>query len=175
MSYTVRKVKSFEGMEGLGFNAELVRDGKPVAFVIDEGNGGCFNFRWYDHSATMVEVPWVDYKGNPVVIRCTPEEAALHEAIRGKTWESEFSEGSKQMDLDMFVGGLVDEHENDKRFRRLAKTKTLYRVAGQADGVWNVLKAPFSKRIRDYIVADCAKAGKVLESIYNETIGQVAA
>jgi len=174
MSYMVQKVKSFEGMEGKGFNAELVRDGKPVAFVIDEGNGGCYYFRWYDRGAVTVDVPWVDYKGNPVVVRCTPEEAAMHEEIRGKMWESEFLDGQKQMDLDMFVGELVDAHENAKRFKRLAKAKTLFRYVGEPEGAWHVLKAPFSKRVKDFIVSTCMKDGKTLESIYNETIGQVA-
>ena len=33
--YTVNAVKSFRGIEGLGFNANLLLDGKKVAFFID--------------------------------------------------------------------------------------------------------------------------------------------
>jgi hypothetical protein len=44
--YSVRNVKTFTGMEGPGFNATLCRDGKPVAMVIDDASGGCFDFQW---------------------------------------------------------------------------------------------------------------------------------
>lgn len=45
-NYEVKNVKTFRGMEGQGFNATLYRDGKRVAFVIDEGCGGCLLFEW---------------------------------------------------------------------------------------------------------------------------------
>lgn len=32
-------------MEGHGLNADLYVDGKKVCFVMDEGNGGCFNYQ----------------------------------------------------------------------------------------------------------------------------------
>jgi len=34
MNLSVRKIKTFRGTEGYGFNAELCADGKPVAFVL---------------------------------------------------------------------------------------------------------------------------------------------
>lgn len=42
----VKNVKSFVGMEGHGFNCSLYIDGKKVAFVIDEANGGEFHYQW---------------------------------------------------------------------------------------------------------------------------------
>lgn len=50
MNLTVRKVKTFRGMEGVGYNAELCADDKPVALVIDHGDGGCVVFEWRDHA-----------------------------------------------------------------------------------------------------------------------------
>ena len=53
MSYTIKGVKTFRGMEGQGFNATLCRDGKPVAHVDDEGCGGCYNWRWLVKDAEL--------------------------------------------------------------------------------------------------------------------------
>lgn len=38
--YTVKNVKFFNSRNGYGFNATLYRDGKKIANVIEEGNGG---------------------------------------------------------------------------------------------------------------------------------------
>lgn len=48
--YEARKVKTFQGREGQGYNAELWEDGQRVATVIDSGNGGCPMFNWMDHA-----------------------------------------------------------------------------------------------------------------------------
>ena len=42
--YSVAKVKSFRGTDGYGFNADLMKDGRKIAFVIDEGCGGCLHY-----------------------------------------------------------------------------------------------------------------------------------
>lgn len=44
--YTVSKVKFFRARNGEGFNATLLCNGKPVAEVDDEGNGGCLRWLW---------------------------------------------------------------------------------------------------------------------------------
>lgn len=171
MSYEVRNVKGFMGMDVPGYNATLYRDGVKVALVIDEGSGGETQFQWLDWQAPKVEVPWQDYQGKPWSVHCTPEEAKLYEFIRGKTWDSKVS-GKVQMDIGMFVSGLVDEYENAKRFKRICKDKVLFRVKGDKADEWRTIKAAFSKRVKDYIVS---KYGDQLEAIMNESLGQVAA
>jgi hypothetical protein len=170
MSYEVRNVKGFEGMEGLGYNAMLYRDGIKVAFVIDEGNGGEMLLRWADCKASRVEVPWSDYQGKPNSILCTPEEAKLYEFIRGKMVDYRFS-GQSQISIGIFLAGLVDDYESPKRFKRICKTKTLFRVKGDKSDEWRTIKEIFSKRIKDFIVG---KYGDQVESIMNESLGQVA-
>ena len=75
--YAVRKVKSLRGMEGIGFNAELCRDGKPVAYVMDDANGGEYRYDWYDHDKPRVAIKGVNYVGNAFEYQGTPEEAKL--------------------------------------------------------------------------------------------------
>jgi hypothetical protein len=46
MLFEIKKFKSFTGMEGPGFNADLYADGQKAAIVIDGGNGGEMDFHW---------------------------------------------------------------------------------------------------------------------------------
>lgn len=46
--YTVSKIKSHNGHEGLTLNAVLLRDGKKAAELLDDGNGGMMYFYWVD-------------------------------------------------------------------------------------------------------------------------------
>lgn len=56
--YAVKGVKTFRGNEGYGFNATLYKDGKAIAFVIDDANGGCYSYEWKDDAE---RVPFVEY------------------------------------------------------------------------------------------------------------------
>lgn len=54
MKFSVNGVKSFIGTEGHGFNANLLADGKKVAFVIDSANGGCYDWHWVNPKDTVI-------------------------------------------------------------------------------------------------------------------------
>jgi len=42
---TLKKVKTFLGMEGYGVNADVYVDGKLACVAIDSGDGGCMDFQ----------------------------------------------------------------------------------------------------------------------------------
>ena len=172
MNYEVKNVKSFRGMEGHGYNASLYRDGNKVAFVIDEGHGGEVSFEWEDSMAPRQRVQMKNYKGEDFVRSCTPEESILMEFMKGK--KVDLGQGIGEVDLDegMFVGQLLDIYENNKRFNRICKAKTLFQVKGDKKDVYRTVPQPFSKRVKDYIVG---KYGDQVEVILNEKLGQVAA
>lgn len=44
LKFELKKVKTFQGMEGTGLNADLYINGVKCLFVIDEANGGEFNY-----------------------------------------------------------------------------------------------------------------------------------
>lgn len=46
--YTVGKIKTFNGMEGRGFNAVIYFDGKRIAEAIDDASGGPLYLRFDD-------------------------------------------------------------------------------------------------------------------------------
>jgi hypothetical protein len=175
MDYTLKGIKTFRGTDGDGLNATLYRDGVKVAFILDEGNGGDMHLQWFDQQATRMTIPWVDYQGKPCTIRCTPEEAKLYEFLRGKTWTfgKEFGKPDQtiQTDPDDFIAELAEKTLNDNRFQKMCKTKVLFRLKTDKEGEWRTFKSPFTKNIKDWIVT---KFGDQVDSIMNETLGQVA-
>ena len=46
MNYSIKSVKRFDTPDGGGFNCTLYADGKKVAYVYDEGRGGCLFYDW---------------------------------------------------------------------------------------------------------------------------------
>ena len=114
--YTVTKVKTFQGMEGAGFNATLCKDGEPIALVIDEGCGGCYLCRWLDRAAEA------------------PFKAHVKQVLPNEDFEAE----------DMFIARLIDEWETNRQLKRWCKTKVLFRLKGDRPDEWRNLLAPYS-------------------------------
>lgn len=50
MGLELKAVKTFLGSDGYGLNANLYLNGKKVAFVLDEGNGGELNISFTDNT-----------------------------------------------------------------------------------------------------------------------------
>lgn len=121
MEYSLRKVKVFEGQEGMGFNAELLRDGRPVAFVINSANGGEFDYQWY----------CVDNK----------EMLKLREFARA---QAPVKSGGIElaMDMDLYVGSLLDTDLEDKQKRKWCRSKCVFRLKGDKDGEYRTIPVP---------------------------------
>lgn len=122
--YTLKGVKTFRGRDGIGLNATLCRDGKEVAFLVDEGCGGMVFFQWNDRMHGK-----------------SPEEdlfQAFIETERAKIPADKVNEHGmnerERFDGEMWVNALVDEMENAKRLRRLSKTHTLYQIGAEIGG-----------------------------------------
>jgi hypothetical protein len=117
--YTVNGIKSFRGMEGLGFNANLLRDGKKVAFVIDSAQGGCLDIQWVDYKEPRVSVSYLKsgLEEDKLVTRnVTPEEKLLLEYVSTlpKQAPDEFWKNGYRIDDETFIANLVDEAEFEK-------------------------------------------------------------
>lgn len=48
MDFQLKSVKTFQGMDGIGLNANLYYKNKKVAFVLDEGHGGELNIQFFE-------------------------------------------------------------------------------------------------------------------------------
>jgi len=170
MNYEIKNIKSFMGEDCPGYNATLYREGKKIAFLIDSGNGGMLDVQWADRDVKYVSVDWINSDGKPVTFKCHPEEKLIRDSIRGKTWDFE-GQDMGQIDLDHHLACLVQDAENDARFKRMCKKETLFRLKTDPKGEYRRCPAVFSKRVKDLLLI---KFGEI-EVILNEKYGQVAA
>ena len=149
--YTVKKVRTFMGREGHGFNAELLCDGVPVAFVINEANGGMVRFQWYKEPAQR-----------------HADISALNDHLSGKSFT--FKETTLEMDPDMFVSLLVDEYMTLLAMKRRCAKHTCYRLAGQGEGEYMSVPVVFCAEVAAMLRK---QYGDKLVYIYNERIKEM--
>lgn len=123
--YTIKGLKTFRGMEGYGFNATLLRDGKPVAFVMDDANGGPYSYEWKD-SATrrQFDSTVVNHNDEPVVAMLTTEEMKLWVHVRSLPKKEILPGQFRHVDPDMFLDGLINEAQTVKQVQRWQKSCT---------------------------------------------------
>jgi hypothetical protein len=175
--YSVKNVKSFVGMDGYGFNANLYRGKKKVAFLIDEGCGGEVNIEWLDDklprlekdypSKEAYEKAWADYK------TARKEEQELLDAHVKSLPKVQSDLGSKPMELTIdagwFVTDCVSKWELERDVRKMKKqcqSKTLFKTADHGYGQYAIIKAPCDEKIREHLRT---KYGNDVE-IFNDVI-----
>lgn len=128
--FEVKGVKSFTGMEGYGFNANLYHNGKKVASVIDNGNGGTFLYRWERKGAA-------EQRAN-VARRCLKDVIRdLPEIPFG------FRDGSFTPDMDYVMSCLVEYKEQSLQCKR----ETLF----IDDGTTYTIRAKYDARMKDHL------------------------
>ena len=131
----VKNVKSFVGMEGLGFNATLYLNDKRVAFVIDEGNGGEFHYQW---EGKTPEQRRENSNAVTAVIEALPPEKIAEDA---EEWEkSLYPNGFRKIEIDEHVAGLVEDYENTKKLDRQKKTAVPFKTKDSKPGQYYVIK-----------------------------------
>lgn len=114
-AYTVKGIKTFVGMEGHGYNATLYRDGKKVAFVIDDASGGPLQVEWTDPSE---EALLRDYATAMPPVTCEWADSATR------------LPATLDMTPELFIEGLV----NDAVLLRDVAKMTRGKVAFARDG-----------------------------------------
>lgn len=117
-AFGVVGLKTWNTDDGGGYQATITVDGQPVAFIHNDGNGG--NIQW-------------DVKDLP--------RLTAFAASHGIT---DFMTGNFvncDSDLDSLVCEAIDDAEHLKRLKRMAKTKTLFRLPDDEEGSWRTLLA----------------------------------
>ena len=120
--YTVKGIKSFQGMEGYGYECSLYKDGKRIGTVTDVADGG-----------GMLQCNLKD-----------GEEAALEaycKTLPKHHFEADGKDHTFDVDPCIFVSELVDNFEEEKRHKRLCKTKTVYLLHDSPESLWSIKRA----------------------------------
>ena len=145
---TLKKVQSFRGHDGFGFNADLYIDGKKAATVFDDAHGGCYSY-------TVVDADL--FRQFKVHVESLPDEPA--------SWDPNIK---IKPDLDSVVYCYVNKYLDEKQFRLWCKTKICFRVAGDKHGTWSTIAGAYTPDYGVKLRAQYERNGKHIEEILNE-------
>ena len=137
--YAVKSVKTFHGHDGHGWECKLYRDGKFVAWVIEDGWGGEIKFHWNDHDTPRVDCQKRNYDDSFITYKATPEQAKLEDhVLEQPQTDSPFVERTREMmmyiNADIFVDDLVSTALYTRDVKRLLSKKLSF---AKADGKIN--------------------------------------
>lgn len=133
--FTIKGLKFFRGMEGDGFNATLLKDGRRVCFVIDEGNGGMLNYEGLSDADEKMLKDFVEVRRKEI-----PD-------VDGK-------DGCNDHDLfnlEWMVNDMVVAWEFEAKMRRLTKKRTAFVTADCKEGEARTLNCPFDTKAKEHI------------------------
>lgn len=129
------KIKTHRGEDGVGYNATLVIDGRPVASIFNGGDGGPTYLR--------------DVKDRAAVERFEAAVKAL------PPYPLDMGGGeTKPVEVctDFFLGMLVDDTLEDARIAKLCKTNLVLRRPTDEPGSYLTIKtATIDQKLRDHV------------------------
>jgi hypothetical protein len=137
--YEVAKIKTFRGMEGEGLNAVLLKNGKKVADILDEGNGGEMYYDWIDMNKGVEEGQF----------------QAFVEFQRGKIPADKVdADGFNDHNLfcaDIWVWDEANRILDDRRNSRACKKTTIFQVGDKIGSEeWRTIKG-VTPDVRAYV------------------------
>jgi len=163
--WVVKGVKTFEGHEGRGYNCNLYRNGKKVAFVFDDASGGEVMIDWVDHQKERVEFEFITFGGEKKTRKGTPEEKMLNEYLATLPSRDDHGFGDYYITDGIFIEELVNDYEEKKWLKRQCYTKTLFTTPDCKKNEFRTVKAKFCEEVKKFIL------GKYPEAvILNETL-----
>ncbi|MFA5420249.1 MAG: hypothetical protein WC341_17480, partial [Bacteroidales bacterium] len=123
--------KTFRGMEGYGLNADLYINGVKCYFVIDEGNGGCFNYQSTAYGNPKADVVKANIDLLEKYIDSLPEEPLMigNDVIK----DEKGNPRTVKKDLDVIIDELYNEMEKEKAKKKMQKLFTTAIVFGVPD------------------------------------------
>lgn len=172
MKYSVNGIKTFRGMEGHGFNANLLADGKKVCFIMDEGNGGCYSYEWADNKEPKVNGQHRQISGVMMDYPMTPAEKAFNDYINAMpAYDNPWHKGEKSYHTDdCVIGKFVDEAEGEKFLKGKCKKLTLFTLKGDKVGEFRTINADYKMHkmvIRQKLDAKYGRDYEIINERFN--------
>lgn len=78
--YTVNGIKTFRGHDGYGYNCNILKNGKKVAEVLEDGWGGGLQIRWLDNTAPAPVINR-SYDDKEITFEGTVEQALFYAEV----------------------------------------------------------------------------------------------
>ena len=146
---TLGGIKWHKGHDGQpGLNANLLLNGKRIATIYDDAMGGGIEWRFNDDGDQQRIIGLAKIAVDEVTPGAWPCDA-----------------------LDAMVNALLEDEERRKMIRKWSKTSTVFRLIGDAEGVYKRINAPYSPRVAEFL----AKThGTKIEMIWDQNGMEVA-
>ncbi len=149
-TFTIKGLKTFEGMEGYGFECSLYQDNKKVGRVFDEGSGGTPTF--YINELAMA------------AFRDAAVDAYQDDPDMDNKWNTMFA-------CEALIGRMVDDAEEKKMLKRMCRGKILFNLHGDEEGTWRTFKAQYGTPNGDKCMVHMAKKyGDKLNKVANRDV-----
>lgn len=133
-TYTLKGIKTFNGMEGGGYEANLYLGKEKVATAFNDGNGGSDLLRFRSRED---EKAFEDFCGNWYQTSAAKEE---FDKLVGHTG-TDSTHYDKSLAVESWVAEFIADREEEKLLKRLSKKKTLFRLKGDPVGEWRTIKS----------------------------------
>lgn len=170
--FNLANVKTFLGRQGHGLNAVIVMDGKPVADVLDEANGGAMRVTWF--AGKGPERGQGNEAARSALLQHVRDEHerqsgdAAHEARckeRGIWFEGCGLSGRGDQDvIEHWINEEFARMETLRNLKRWSKTKTVFRLRSDKDGEYRTLTKPYTPEVVAFLRE---KFGDQLAFVFN--------
>ena len=127
---TIKGLKTWETYEGGGYQFNLYRNNKKIAFVHEAGVGGCLYIDWSDEQAKA------DIEG---YVKTLPKI------------QMEDMDLALSVTVDIFLDDLVSEYEWEKKLKRYRKQGILFRFLTDPEKSFRVLKTPDIEKAKEVL------------------------
>ena len=163
--YNVKNIKSIMGTDGRAFNATLYRGKKRVATLMNSGSGGETDIHWLDWKEKKVKIE-NKFKDKVYTFNGTAEEKLLYKYVNTLPNEPcEYFDDGLEISTDYFVSNLVESTDENNRFKRMCKKKTLVRMK-EGDRQLSVFSIPFDSNSKKMILKDYPDAFEFVNEKY---------
>jgi hydrogenase maturation factor HypF (carbamoyltransferase family) len=130
MKFSLKSVKTWNTHDGGGYQGQVLLDGKPALAFHNDGNGGGTDITAFSVDLMRKIEAHVKTLG-PVPVEGTNETI--------------------ENSVEMFISFLLDRHEEDKWLKRHCKQKTLFRITGDKENAYRIVKKPYDDKVKQYL------------------------
>lgn len=156
-TYTLKGIKTFNGMEGGGYEANLYFCKKKIATAFNGANGGPDDFHFFSKEDETNFVDFCDRWYQTSQAKVEFEKLTAH-------YGTDHTNFSKSLAMESWIAEFIAAREEEKLLKRWSKTKTLFRLKGDPVGEWRT----YSTVDPRVILRIHAEHGVQLERIYGQ-------
>ncbi len=152
--FSVKGLTQWRSDEGGGYQFTLCHEGKPAAFVHQDGNGGPTDLRWEgldwtgQERAMPTNLTPAQIKRYPATVKRAKAARIVFEGLLAALPPVEFPGQTLKVDEGLWMEALLNHLEIVKTCRK----HTAFRLPEDGTESYRVLKVPFDAAVKAYLV-----------------------